>query len=229
MRVRHSLTARALCALAVLAVFGPAAVAAPIYDNGLPDTRNGYGILGSEATADDFTLAGNASIYGITFYFQNYQGITGWSQDIDYAFRADNGGQPAAGPALASGSGLNVTAVNSGLPWCCPGAPDGENAYLVTFDLESPFNASGGTTYWLELSGATSSNGYAWWVSAPDNSTPSGWYGSVGSMDGQPGLQFAFSLHGAPFGPTQVPEPATFALIGLGGLAMAVVRRFARR
>lgn len=203
--------------------------AAPIFTNGLPDTQNGYGILGTYATADDFTLAGNASISGVAFYFQNYYGITGWNQDINYAFRADNGGAPAAGPALASGSGLNVTAVNSGLPWCCQGSPDGENAYLVTFDLESPFNATGGTTYWLELSGATGSATDAWWVTAPDNATPEGWNGTVGSTTSPTGYQFAFALYDAPFGEGQVPEPATFALIGLGGLALAAMRRFERR
>jgi hypothetical protein len=216
-------------AVMLIAGLSMTAGAAPIFTNGLPNTENGYSILGTQATADDFTLTGSAAIQGVAFYFQNYYGITGWNQDIDYAFRADNGGAPAAGPALASGSGLNVTAVNSGLPWCCPGQPDGENAYLVTFDLESPFNATGGTTYWLELSGATGSATSAWWVTAGANSTPAGWTGPVGATSFQTGFQFAFALDDAPFGPSQVPEPATFALIGLGGLALAALRRFEGR
>lgn len=211
-------------AVILLLSFSLGVAGAPIYSNGLPDTQNGYSILGINATADDFALGTSATIYGVAFYFQNYQGITGWSQDINYAFRADNAGAPAGGAALASGSGVNVTAVNSGLPWCCPGDLDGENAYLVTFDLETPFDATGGVTYWLELSGATSTNGYAWWVTAPENGTPRGWTGTVGSTTFDPGYQFAFDLHDAPFGPTQVPEPSTFALIGFGGLALAALR-----
>jgi hypothetical protein len=217
--------------LAVMLIAGlsMAAGAAPIFTNGLPNTENGYSVIGTSATADDFTLTSSAAIQGVAFYFQNYQGITGWNQDIDYAFRADNGGAPAAGPALASGSGLNVTAVDSGLPWCCQSQPGGENAYLVTFDLEVPFNATGGTMYWLELSGASGSATSAWWVTAGANSTEAGWHGSVGSMSFQSASQFAFALYDAPFGPSQVPEPATFALIGLGGLALAALRRFEGR
>jgi len=221
---------RILCLASALGIALSAGLSgAPIFTNGLPDTQNGYSILGANATADDFTLASSANIYGIAFYFQNYQGITGWSQDVDYAFRADNGGAPAGGPALASGSGMNVTVIDSGLPWCCPGEPGGDNAYLVTFDLESPFNAAGGTTYWLELSGATSSNGSAWWVTAPGNATPRGWSGSVGDTNYQTEYQFAFALYDAPFGPGQVPEPSTFALFGLGGLAFAALRRLDRK
>lgn len=221
--LRH--IACAICALAVMGFFGPAAIAAPIFTNGLPDTQNGYSIRGAEATADDFTLAGDAAIYGVAFYFQNYNGITGWNQDINYAFRADNGGTPAAGPALASGTGTNLVAVNSGMPWCCQGQPDGDNAYLVTFDLEAPFNATGGTTYWLELSGATGSASSAWWVTAPDNSTYPGRYGTVGDLSSGAGYQFAFDLYDAPFGPAQIPEPASVAMISAGLFVLAALKR----
>lgn len=116
-----------------------------IYDNGGPNIQNGFSVL----SPADFMLASGSSIYWVGFYFQNYSGITGWNQDIMYALFSDNAGVP--GTLLASGPGQNLTAVDSDLPWCSGGG----NAYLVTFDLVSPFSAQAGVTCWLGLGGAT--------------------------------------------------------------------------
>lgn len=184
--------------------------AAVVYDNGGPNTNNGYYIYGSQSTADDFTLSTNALIARVGFYFQNYDGITGWNQDIQYSFRSDNGGVPDV--ELVSGAGQNVSSVDSGQPWCCGG-----NAYLVTFDLVTPFAATAGTTYWLQLSGATGGD-YAWWVTTAPNSTNIGY--SLGSPTYE---QFAFYLDDT--AASTVPEPASFGVMGAGVALLAVARR----
>jgi len=207
-----------VCLLALVILSAPLSVATTIYDNGLPSTLNGYSVLGSSATADDFTLLGDSTIQSVGFYFQNYQGITGWNQDINYSIRANASGAPAA--SLASGAGMNLVAVDSGLPWCCAGG----NAWLVTFDLATPFNATGGVTYWLELSGATGSES-AWWVTANLNSTALGRHGTAGGALTLTEYQFAFYLDDAASGPTQIPEPASIGLVGAGGLALMFLSR----
>ena len=137
-------------------IYVSSASAATLFDNGLPNTVNGYSILGSNETRDDFTLLADGNIVHVVFYFQNYTGITGWNQDITYnIWDAQSGGN-----LLATGAGANVTPVDSGLPWCCGGG----NAWQVDFDLQTGFAASAGTTYWLGLTGATGPATSAWWV-----------------------------------------------------------------
>ncbi|MEQ1884955.1 MAG: PEP-CTERM sorting domain-containing protein [Bryobacteraceae bacterium] len=194
--------------------------ATTLFDNGGPDTSNGYNINGSSSTADDFSIGGGGAIASVGFYFQNYNGIAGWNQDITYRFRADSAGQP--GSVLASGSGQNLLAVDSGLPWCCGGG----NAYLVTFDLTSAFVAAAGTTYWLELTGATGSVN-AWWVTAPSNGTSLGFY-NIGSGYENSNNQFAFFLSDTPTG-SQVPEPSSVVLSSLGLIAVGALRIRAQR
>ena len=183
--------------------------AAVVFDNGGPDTVNGYYIDGANSTADNFMVASNTAIGSVGFYFQNYNGIAGWNQDITYEFLTDNGGLPDT--VLASGAGQNLVAVDSGQPWCCGGG----NAYLVTFDLVNPFLATAGTPYWLRLGGATGAPS-AWWVTTQ---------GSGSSLQGSTwGPEFAFFLNddGSASG---VPEPSSLALFALGGSALAVRRR----
>jgi hypothetical protein len=193
-----------------------------IYDNGGPNTDNGYSIKDGASVADDFTLTNSSAIAAVGFYFQNYNGITGWNQDVIYAFRADNGGSP--GNVLATGAGANLVAVDSGLPWCCGGG----NAYLVTFDLQAPLLATSGVRYWLELTGATGSAGSAWWVTADANSTLNGLIrnGPQGQWNDY-GAHFAFYLMDDGQGPLpggEIPEPGTSLLLGLGLAAVAAFR-----
>ncbi|MCC6366488.1 MAG: PEP-CTERM sorting domain-containing protein [Bryobacterales bacterium] len=153
----------------------------------------------------------------VVFYFQNFSGITGWNQDITYTFHADNAG--AVGSVLATGAGQNVVAVDSGLPWCCGG-----NAFQVTFDLQSAFNAAAGTTYWLELGGTTGGTS-AFWVTANANGTHTAYSGANGVLGPTPD-QMAFALLSSP---TTVPEPGTLMLFGVGAIALGAIHSCQRR
>jgi hypothetical protein len=204
-------------AIAMLLGIAGTANASIIYNNGGPNTvppQTGLPI-GPFSAADDFTLAASAAIQSVGFYLQADAGIAGWSQSVNYAFMTDAGGVPGA--VLASGAAQNVVATDSGLPWCC----SSEHAYLVNFDLQNSFTANGGTTYWLQLSGATGTRGAIYWVTTAGGigTNPVFWEGQNSG-----GFQVAFNLSGTTLG-TQTPEPTGLALAGLGFVALALVRR----
>ena len=184
-----------------------------IYDNGGPSTDNGYQLGSGYETADDFILTTASDINSVEFYFQNYNGITGWGQDITYSFYNDNSG--SIGSLIATGNGQNVTPVDSGLAWCCGGG----NAWSVNFDLASTLSLNTGH-YWLGLSGASGSN--PWWV------TTSGISGYNGKVNGSnTSYDFAFSLSGD-VQSQDVPEPSTLAIFALGMIGLAS-RRFKKQ
>lgn len=208
------ITIGATLAMAMLWGIAGAASAAMIYDNGGPSTQTGLPIK-PFTTADDFTLAATAAIQSVGFYLQTSTGIAGWSQNVNYAFMSDAGGIP--GVVLASGAAQNVVTTDSGLPWCC----GVEHAYLVNFDLQNSFTANGGTTYWLQLSGATgTSPGIYWVTTAGGVGTNAAYFGGARGGD----YQVAFNLSGTALS-TQAPEPAGVALAGLGLVALALARR----
>jgi len=210
-------TGKLVAGLLALIFYVPSASAdlVVVFDNGLPNTDNGFYILGTDETRDDFTIADGATITHVTFYFQNYNGITDWNQDITYNFWDARTG----GNLLATGPGLNVTPVDSGLPWCCGGG----NAWKVDFDLQTPFDASAGATYWLGLTGATGGSD-AWWVTAD---TSNGMSSSLGNLLNN---DFAFALSGGDLAPSEpVPVDSSLALtlllLLIGATGIYAVRR----
>lgn len=76
---------------------------------------------------------------------------------------------------------------------------------------QNPFSATGGTRYWLELTGATGGPA-AYWITAPGNATPKGYSNGINQTD----YQFAFYLTDT--AQAQKPEPATGSLLGLACL-----------
>jgi hypothetical protein len=123
------------------------------------------------------------------------------------------------GGLLATGAAQNVVATDSGLPWCC----GSDNAWLVTFDLQSPFNAAAGTTYWLGLTGAGGTALHAYWLTATYT------YPGNGGADYGDGFfstsaEYAFYLESDP---VITPLPAALPLLasGLGAMGLLGWRR----
>lgn len=217
MRINKLLAVLAAFFFALAAGMGGIANASIIYNNGSPTIDDGYPIGGGSSTADDFSIAAGGTIRSVGFYFQNYNGITGWDQQVTYAIRADASGIP--GTVLATSSAQNVTPTLSSFAWCCGGG----NAWLVEFDLAADFVAAAGDIYWLELSGAGGPT--PWWVTASAQGD-----GNGVTNGGSNNYEFAFYLNDTNIGQVQpVPEPASLVLvvIGLAGLASARRRKVA--
>jgi len=194
-------------ALLLTFVAAPLLNAGVIDDNGGPNTNTGIPM--ESWAAEDFLVLSGGTVASVGFYYQTYAGIVGWDQNVSYIITTDPSG---SGETLASGAGIHVAAVDSGMPWCCGG-----NAWLVTFDLQSPFDAAAGTRYWLMLQ--ASSTGSSWWVTTDDNGTPGSWYYGYPSP-----YHLAFYLSDSATDGA-VPEPASILLTGIGTLTFVALRR----
>lgn len=205
---------------AALSAFATASTAAVLFQRGPGGYNiNAHLVNGANYTADSFTLTQASQIEGFTVPIWIRAGTL---VNLDWAFLS---GTPADPATQVLASTLDVTPATSSQ--IQPAASVGLNGTYRVFAQSytvSPFVLQAGT-YFLRLSGATSSNGDAvFWDQA--NTTPTGVTGSLlgGTPSPIPGRTFQILGFAAPA--MAVPEPATWTMMITGfGLAGTALRR----
>jgi hypothetical protein len=186
-----------LCALVMLG--GAQVRAGLVYDNGPPLGPITFSISNGDTITDSFTVSSATSLAGAKIAVVGDS--VGTPLTVDWSI-----GTSAFGSEVSSGTGTLY------------------NTYTGPATIESTFSLSGslfaGTTYWLTLQNATTSDGSAltWWES-DGPSTAYAYNGTLGSIPSE-----SFQLYDA-----AVPEPPSILTMVLGVAAVGLVRYGWRR
>jgi hypothetical protein len=198
----------------ILAVFAPLrAHAQIIYDNGPPNQQNGNEMT-QWIQAEDFSVATAMTLGGVNFWDIESPG-TSYQGQIAWGIYSDAGGSP--GTLLASGAAIGGAVTRTFIQHGVLGIYD---EYSESFNI-TPFALTGGTTYWIGLHNGpltfqTRSEFY--WETTNPNASFTG-HELIAPFTGgwsDNGGQHAFQL-------LAVPEPSTWALLGLGICALFCV------
>jgi len=191
----------------ILAVYAPLRGHGQIiYDNGPPNQQNGNEMT-QWIQAEDFSVGTAMTLGGVNFWDIEVPN-TAYQGEIDWGIYSDAGGSP--GTLLASGAAIGGAVTRTFLQHNVLGQFD---EYSDTFNV-TPFALTAGMTYWIglhngPLSFQTRTNFY--WESTNNNASFTG-HELIAPFTGgwsDNGVQHAFQL-------LAVPEPSTWALLGLG-------------
>lgn len=200
--------------LGALACSGSASV---IYNDGSPNKANGNEMT-EWIQSEDFTLSTSQTIAGVKFW--DFQNANSYNGSISWFIYSDNAGVP--GSILDQG---NVASTRTVTGMYVPASYSEYENEFSTGNL-----TLGPGTYHLGLhNGPTSDTSRAefYWETTSLNGTPTGdevnlQAASAWSNNGQ---EHAFELLGS----TATPEPGSFLLLGLGGIALGGLRRLRGR
>ena len=211
------------------------AIGTMVFDGGSPSLWTGNTVsvdnsgTGVYWTYDDFALDSTDSIIGVRLWIleRPYDGSTGtWDGTLQYQIKSNSlsTSYPGSvsnpidkpGTTIASGNGGSISRTATGRNQQT--VPESQE-YLYEFDLASAALLNAGEKYWFGLHlGTTNSNYRLYWETSNTSGTHS--YGSY-TWTGRTTLSLnnqdnAFQL----LNTSVVPEPATLALLGLGGLLL---------
>lgn len=189
-------------ALAISLGIVGAAHASTLYDNGaLNGLVGAYTVTSPYAVTDSFTLASPSALSSVSVGLWVVTGDA--PATVDWAI-----GSTAGASDLGSGSGISLS--NTFLATHAFVYPYSYDDYSSSFPVSATLPAG---TYWLTLqNGTTTDAGNLFW---DKNSGPSSAFdSSLGVIPSEP-----FQIYG-----TEVPEPASLGMLGIGA-AMVLARR----
>lgn len=205
-----------ICILLSVASIKHTASASTIFDNGVPLID----VVGWDATgfieAQSFRFNLDGTVSSITMFLYDDPGP--WDNTVQYYFYNTAIDHP--GMLLTSGVAQNKVAMDSGLVHL-----NGFPIQSVSFDLQTPFNFSGSTRYWLglHLKQDYETVDTRWAASSAPEEDVVNWFQSqgIGPWISQPGgSNLSFQLHGS-----IVPEPSVSLLALVGTLFPMIAYR----
>lgn len=207
-----------MAALALAAA--PLSVAAPVYNNGLPDQVSGTQ-MSEVVVAEDFSLTASTTISSIRFWSIQSSPLE-YLGSVYWAVYSNVGGAPGA--VLFGNTAVTTTEAATG-------NSTGFGYAEYVFDVDVADFSLGAGTYWLALHNGPLASVDAremLWSTTSTGGSESQYFDSFTSAWVGAGTNLAFVLDGTGVvvpPPPGVPEPGTLALVGLAVLAARVARR----
>jgi hypothetical protein len=211
---------KTICAILAVLILTSTSTAAVIYTNGDPLADNGthYSksdtVNPSQICADNFILTTPATINSVRWWGA-WNFFTPATDDFTVTFYEDKNGRPDPSNVIANRRIGNVVETSTGL--------NRSGFLLREFQANiAPVSLSDGTNYWISIFESAGTNGSQYFL-LRENAVGSAATSVDGGVSwGSRPREFSFQLEGSS---NAVPEPTTAAVLSVGGVAFAMLRR----